>query len=315
MSKIALLDVDKTSSNVKEKKATYPNFALMKISAYHKNLKNKVEWYSGKIFRNEYDKIYVSSVFTFTKKPSIFDNMITGGTGFNLHTNLPKEIENGEPDYSLYPKMKHAIGFLTRGCIRRCKECFVPEKEGKLRSYRDIETIAQGRKDIILMDNNILACEYGLKQIEKIVDLKLRVDFNQGLDARLIDDNVAKLLSKVRWLPYPRLACDSESMIEPVETAIKLLRKYHHTHKGWKIFVYVLVKNVELTLKISNSLKRFHNCVMYAQPYRDKYNNEPPKELKQFAGWINCRQKFYDMSWKDYKQNYKNNKSGFNFND
>ena len=62
----------------------------------------------------------------------------------------------------------------------------------------DIEEIAvNNRKNIILMDNNVLASEYGLQQIEKIIRLKLRVDFNQGLDARLVTDEVARLLAKV----------------------------------------------------------------------------------------------------------------------
>lgn len=76
--------------------------------------------------------------------------------------------------------------------------------------YMDIEEIAvNGRKNIILMDNNVLASDYGLQQIEKIVKLKLHVDFNQGLDARLVTDDIAKLLAKVKWIKRIRFGCDT----------------------------------------------------------------------------------------------------------
>ncbi|MGN1216734.1 MAG: radical SAM protein, partial [Phocaeicola sp.] len=105
------------------------------------------------------------------------------------------------PDYSIYPSIgkKTAYGFITRGCPNKCKWCIVPEKEGNVKPYMDVEDIAfDGRTNLILMDNNILASDYGIKQIEKIVDRKYRVDFNQGLDARLVTDGIADLISKVR---------------------------------------------------------------------------------------------------------------------
>lgn len=53
-----------------------------------------------------------------------------GGTGYKDYGSLPREIEATLPDYSIYPQVKHAIGFLTRGCIRNCPWCIVPRKEG-----------------------------------------------------------------------------------------------------------------------------------------------------------------------------------------
>lgn len=74
------------------------------------------------------------------------------------------------PDYDLYNVDKNlAYGFLTRGCPNHCKWCVVPKKEGNIATYMDIEEIAvNGRKNIILMDNNILASDYGLQQIERL---------------------------------------------------------------------------------------------------------------------------------------------------
>ncbi len=132
-----------------------PNFALMKIFSFHKSKKDNVSWWEP-IFSG-FDIVYASSIFTFSDKRWVNDNMVCGGSGFDLITGLNLKIENGEPNYSLYPKMDYALGFLTRGCVRKCPECIVPKKEGKLKAYRDIEQIAQDRRNIVLMDNNVLA--------------------------------------------------------------------------------------------------------------------------------------------------------------
>ena len=85
-------------------------------------------------------------------------------------------------DYGLY-NYPAAIGFLTRGCVNRCPWCVVPRKEGALRGNADIEEFLDGRRNAVLLDNNVLASGWGLEQIEKIIRLGVRVDFNQGLDA------------------------------------------------------------------------------------------------------------------------------------
>jgi hypothetical protein len=193
---IGLLDIDGHN---------FPNLALMKISSYHKSIGDKVEWVN---FFNEYDRVYQSKIFTFS--PDNFNvinanEIIKGGTGYDPIIRLDPKIESCQPDYSIYPNLIHAYGFLTRGCPNHCAWCIVPKKEGNIRSESDIEEITQGRKSAILMDNNVLASDWGIKQIEKIIKLKVKVDFNQGLDARLIDRPMAKLLSKVKWLNTLRM--------------------------------------------------------------------------------------------------------------
>lgn len=160
--KVGLINVD----------SKYPNLALMKISMYHKKMGDYVGWYNG---ISHYDKVYVAKVFTFTPDYGYYinaDEVEKGGTGYDLNKKLPKEIDRLQPDYSIYPQinLNTAYGFLTRGCPNKCKWCIVPQKEGNIYPYMDVDEIAVGgRTNLVLMDNNILACDYGLSQLKKIV--------------------------------------------------------------------------------------------------------------------------------------------------
>ena len=110
---IGLIDVDGHN---------YPNYALMKISAYHKAKGDSVEWYTP--FQH-YDIVYMAKVFTFTpdygQVISNADEIIKGGTGYDIKSRLPKEIENTTSiDYFIYPQFNFSIEFMSRGCIRHC---------------------------------------------------------------------------------------------------------------------------------------------------------------------------------------------------
>lgn len=217
----------------------YPNLALMKISEYHKSRGDKVEWYNP---FDHYDKLYMAKVFSFTEDYGQWivnvDSVEKGGTGYDVSKSLPPEIDRLQPDYSIYPSIDNrtAYGFLTRGCPNKCKWCVVPLKEGNITPYMDIEEISiQGRNKVILMDNNILASDHGLRQIEKIVNLGIKVDFNQGLDARLVTDDIAKLLARVKWIKRIRFGCDTPQQIYECERATSLIDK--HGYKGEYFFL------------------------------------------------------------------------------
>jgi hypothetical protein len=286
--KIGLLDVDR---------GKFPNLALMKISSYHKSIGDSVEF--ATMFEN-YDILYKSKVFTFSPDDEYYyraDKIIEGGTGYNISSKLPEEIDRIIPDYDLY-NCDHAYGFLTRGCIRRCEWCLVPEKEGQLKAYMDIDEFIGNKKTAVLMDNNVLASEHGIKQIEKIIDKKIKIDFNQGLDARLIDNAMAKLLSKVKWLKPLRMACDSQSMKEPIKKATELLRKNNCTPKNY--FIYTLIKDIAESLDRIMFLKDL-NLDPYGQPYRDFKNNiEPTIDQKNLARWVNHKAIFKSVAWENY---------------
>ena len=288
--RIGLLDIDGHN---------FPNLALMKISAYHKALGNSVEWVNHFY---QYEKVYQSKVFTFSPDNEFVVNakeIVKGGTGYDVKIKLDPWIERWLPDYSLYPGLKNGYGFLTRGCPNNCSWCVVPRKEGNIHPYSDIEEILQGKKSAVLMDNNVLASEYGIRQIEKIINLKVKVDFNQGLDARRIDELMAKLLSKVKWLAPLRMACDTENMLPVVINATKLLRKYGCKPSNY--FVYLLVNDIESALLRAEKLKEY-NLDPFAQPYRDYTSNkEPTREQKNFARWVNHKAIFKSVRYKDYR--------------
>jgi len=276
-------------------KTKFPNLALMKLSAYHKKNGDTVGWYDD-LWATKYDQIYSSKVFTFTQKDKLFGNVQYGGTGNDIKIKLPDEIEHACPDYNLYG-LDYSLGFLTRGCPNKCPWCIVPEKEGGIKAHADIKEFLQHNK-VVLMDNNILASEYGIQQIEKLIKLKVKVDFNQGLDCRLIDDSVAKLLSKIKWLHPIRLACDTQSQMEPIQKAVRLLR--WHNARPARYFVYCLIKKVDEATERIKFLKGLY-CEPFAQPYRDfKSNIEPSKELKRFARWVNHTAVFNSVPYEDY---------------
>ena len=249
----------------------------------------------------QYDRVYSSKVFTFTPECQYLpENTIKGGTGYGIMDELPEAVDIMFPDYSIYPKCDHAIGFLTRGCIRSCPWCIVPKKEGQIRPYRSWREIKRpDSRDVVFMDNNVLACQHGLEQIEDMIGQDVRVDFNQGLDARLITDDVAKMLAGLKWIRFIRMSADTDAMLNVVLRAIERLGKYGV--KPYKVFVYVLAQEVESAERRAIALREI-GANPFCQPYRDFTTNaEPPEELKRLARWVNHKAIFKSVeTFKEY---------------
>ena len=284
----------------------YPNLALMKISAWHKSQGDLVEWYNP---FDQYDIVYMSKIFSFTPD---YGQWITnakhirkGGTGYDLHSVLPEEMEFVVPDYSLYPSIdnKTAYGFLTRGCPNKCKWCVVPRKEGNIRPYMDVNDVAvDGRTNLVLMDNNVLACDYGLEQIQKIIDRGYRVDFNQALDARLVTDDIAKLLAKVRWIDVIRFGCDTPRQIEECEEAMNMIDSYRKNPAQY--LMYTMIGNdFDEALNRLSHWKTFKRVRIVAQPLRDVDNPHQivPQWQKDMARWAMRREIYTTCDFKDYE--------------
>ena len=290
---IGLHDSDKTD---------FPNYALMKISAWHKAQGDSVEWWNPLM---TYDRVYSSKVFTFTpENPYLPENTIKGGTGYGLYNELPPEIDSIFPDYSIYPNCDYAIGFLSRGCIRNCPWCVVPKKEGKIRPYRTwTEIKRQDSNKIVFMDNNVLACR---PAVDELWDMALcgediHIDFNQGVDARLITPEIADVFSRLKWIRFIRMSADTDAMLGTVLKAVDLLGKFGV--KPYRIFVYVLVQDIESAERRAIEL-RDAGVEVFAQPYRDfTSNKEPDENLKRLARWVNHKAIFKTVErFADYKR-------------
>lgn len=293
--KIGLHDAEKE----KIKNKTFPNYALMKISAYHKNKGDTVEWWQP---LNKYDKVYSSKVFDFTlENPYLPPNTIKGGTGYGMFEDLPKEIDDMFPDYSIYPECDYAIGYITRGCIRNCEWCVVPKKEGKIRPYRKWQDLIRPDSDkLVLMDNNILACQYGIEQLESLIGANVKIDLNQGMDARLVDDEIAEILSKINWIKYIRFSCDHISQIESIFKCCELLKKYKFA--TYKVFVYVLVrKDLEEADYRVQQLKQLKGINLYAQAERNELKGIiPNKQQLEFAQRYIYGRAYKKETWNKY---------------
>ena len=194
----------------------YRNLALEKIRMYHAGKGHTVCDFTP-MEQDNFDVIYASSIFTFTDKSYVPSRAIVGGTGFDVTTTLPPEIERMKP--------KLNMGFTTRGCIRNCGFCVVPQKEGGIQSVGDIYDLWDGVSETItLLDNNILALPgHFFKIAAQLQKERLIVDFNQGLDIRLLTGEMARELKKIRRKRY-RFAFDHPGMANTIIEKVSILK-------------------------------------------------------------------------------------------
>ena len=306
--RIGLYDVD--SHN-------FPNLALMKISAWHKQRGDNVEFMFP---LTHYDKVYVSKVFgdEYSQMPNFCiqaDEVVYGGTGFAItiengkevyhkdrDKNLPYEIEHIYPDYSLYPEYTKdmAYGFLTRGCPNNCSFCSVSKKEGRCSvKVADLSEFWNGQKFIKLLDPNILACKDRIDLLKQLRDSKAKVDFTQGLDARFITEEVAYLVKDIRK--------------EAVHFAFDFMENEKAIIKGLKTYadicglpsscsdkaVYMLTNYDTTHEEDMYRIKMIESCgfVPDVRVYR---KNTAPQITRDLQRWCNNRLIYSSTKWEDY---------------
>ena len=279
--RIGLIDVD--SHN-------FPNLALMKISAWHKAKRDEVEWC---IPLMHYDIVYQSKVFDETYSKDIdwypnADKIIKGGTGYGLDNKLPDEIEHMYPDYSLYPDLTNdtAYGFLTRGCpMNGHKYCVVPLKEGRCsHKVADLDEFWNGQKTIKLLDPNILACGEHLDLLQQLVDSKAYVDFTQGLDIRLTNDENIALINKIKLKEIHFAWDNAKDDLKPYFERYKALAK--HKPHGRYGTVYCLT-NFGSTME-ENLYRIYTLRELGFDPYVMIYDKpNAPREVRLLQRWCN----------------------------
>lgn len=318
--KIGLIDID----------SKVPNLALMKLSAYFKQLGHTVELASP-LFADQFDEIFASKVFTYTEMPILPKKTMIGGSGHSLTTFLDEDTEHCMPDYKLYPKIGYSLGFTTRGCSRKCPFCIVPKKEGKIVANADIyEFWNSDFKNIILLDNNVFALSEQFERIaEQLLKENLKVDFNQGLDIRLLDDDKARILKKLKPLKQWRFAFDSikqekifrqgaeiliknkisKSLIciyvlagfdEDLETTLQRVRIIYEEY-GFDPFVMIYQDFSE----VKSEAREFRHLKKWGRNFKELKTvlNVPSwKKFNNLARWVNKKEIFKSVKWEDYQK-------------
>lgn len=287
--RIGLIDVD--SHN-------YPNLALMKLSAWHKQLGHTVSWHEvGK----RYDRVYMSKVFSFTNDYAgeiNADEVVRGGSGYaikndngkewydkTVDVDLPHGIEHILPDYLLYGQDDTAYGFLTRGCPRGCGFCHVANKEGRCcRKVADLREFWTYQKNIVLMDPNILACADRIELLRQLAESGSKVDINQGLDARLLTEDIVDAMRDIK-LSNIHFAYDRMADGETIEKNLRWFKSVTGFDKDkGKVTVYILVN---YDTSIEEDIRRIMFCrELRFSPYPMIYDKQnAPKVYRQMQRW------------------------------
>ena len=265
----------------------YLNVAIEKLRMYYgEDAEDYMPLMAGK-----YERVYASSIFTYTDKSYVMPGMICGGTGFNVHSKLPPEIE------AMKPKIN--IGFTSRGCIRKCAFCVVPDKEGPVRPTGDIYDFWDGQAtELRILDNNILALpEHFEKICNQIRENNLRVDFVSGFDIRLITRALAKMISRLRISDSNTVRFSFDNM-EDENAVVKGIRLLKHFVKPRYLLCYVLIGFNTTEAQDLYRVEKLRS--MGVSPFAMRYNNSNDEYLVNFARWVNRKEIFKSTTWADY---------------
>ena len=342
--RVGLIDADLLDHGTR-----HPNLALLKMSAYCKGLEHDVrlmcdysELHIQPNFKGveNYDVLILSCVFKFTKIPAPIERLLEnrvivyGGTGFYEEDcpKLPEYVEHEKPDYHLYeeyiekvtngdPKLKkrnwddyisYSIGFTTRGCIRHCGFC-VNRLLSRVEDWSPVsEFLDPTRPKIYLWDDNIMAAPPKVfkKVMEDLIATNKSFQFRQGMDIRLMTDEKAELLNRVRYYGDYIFAFDHYRMDDPserkqVEQTIRGLVVWRrHCRKATKLYVLVAYdsqdeKDIEGAFFRIKTLMGF-GCLPYIMRF-EEYNNSEFKTLyTQLARWCNQPGFFKKMSFRQF---------------
>ena len=269
------------------------NTAMMQVSQYHKDQGDRVELYSP-IFHNGYDKVYAFSIFDFTDRGFVRKDMICGGTGFDINSKLPPEIEKCDLDYSIFPKCKTSYVWFSRGCIRKCPFCVVWKKEGYIKPTNPKPLNPRG-KYISIMDNNFFANPLWKHAFRTLLAIDQPVDFQSGIDVRIFDEEQGEALKGLRLYKQLHIAWDNprEDLLERIEFLTKFIRPK-------KIMCYVLIGYWSTPEEDMMRVEKLREMKIdpFVMPY-DKFD----RYQRAFARWVNFKAIFKSIPWNVYHQN------------
>lgn len=302
-----------------------PNLALMKLSHWHKTQGDEVFFTrnaSRGMFEEQYDRVYGSAIFTFSQNvverfKHQFPEAILGGTGVEdwrvgeyqtveQFLNVP---EYEHYDYSPYPNFPGSIGFTARGCRLKCGFCIVPVKEGKPKAINTVADIWRGEghpKHLHLLDNDFFGQprEQWEARMKEVIDGGFRVCFNQGINVRLINAEIATQLKQIPY--YGDDFKDGNRVLYTAWDNFKdepiFMRGIGHLLGAGinphHIMVYMLV-GYDPTETWDRIFDRFNKMIeLGLRPYPMVYNNER-KDLKLFQKWV-IRRYYEIVPWRDF---------------
>lgn len=298
--RIGLIDVDGHN---------FPNLPLMKLSAWHKQQGDSVEWYEP-LFHSmgePLNKVYMSKVFSFSPDYPYYVNSVEvskGGSGYCISLENGKEVYHKEndnqlsyevehiyPDYSLYPELTKdtAYGFMSRGCPRGCDFCHVEAKEGR-KAYKvaDLSEFWHGQKNIVLLDPNPIACKEWKDILQQLIDSKSWVDFSQGVDIRLMTEEKAEMIKRIKTKNI-HFAWDRYEDKKKIVPKLKMFKEYTG-YDYRKLTVYMLC-NFDTTFE--QDLERVYLLRdLGYNPFVMLYDKEhipTGHKLKHLQRWVNNR--------------------------
>ena len=280
------------------------NYALMKISSYHKSRGDSVEWANP---FEHYDIVYKSKILSFSNDDNTCynaDKIIMGGTGYDVKSKLPDEIENHTNlDYSIYPNCNYSIQFFSRGCIRSCSFCIVRKKEGFIHPVTPLNYNPNGQY-IEVLDNNFFANPQWKDAINELKSINQPVNFH-GVDVRIMNEEQAFALNSLKLKSKIKIAWDSAE----IDLTDKLNKITKFINKR-KLRCYVLVgynTTIDDDLYRLRKLKEI-GILPFVMIYRDPNNrNEISQYHKDLARWCNRPELFKTMDFKDFspRKNFK----------
>jgi len=284
-----------------------PNYACMKIAGFYKSQKITFETYKGDLFNRQYDRVYMSKIFNFSPMPEIYDNCIIGGTGIDHYNKLPLEIENANVSYDLYPNCNYHLGFSMKGCRFACKFCVVPKKEGKPYNYNSIDELLlnpNGSNRLMLLDNDFFGGANWKANLERIIELRLKVCFVQGLNVRIITEEQASLLSQCKYVNskfnqrYVTFAWDKFIDEKLILNGIEICNEAGIPCRNMQFFVLIGFDTThEENMYRINLLRN-----LGAMPFVMPYDKSDPYQ-RALTRYVNHRAIFKSCTWEDYKYN------------
>lgn len=284
----------------------YPNLALMKISGYYKSQGHETSFHL-----KDPDEVWVSCIFKKNLAQArgiqrYYPNakFYLGGPALWERNELPYEMEHHMPDYSLYGRYKRSMGYTQRGCPNACPFCIVPQLEGRFREHAPISEFHHPDHNLlVLYDNNFFYSKLWMDKLDYIEEQGLKVCFNQGLDARLMDEEKSQRLKETKSYNLNFKSRTYYFAYDLMKNGEKIMLGLQNVIdagvKPYQLMIYVLVG---FNTTHEQDLYRFTKLrELGADPFIMVYNNrKDDKWIRHFARWVNKRI-YKSCDLEDYK--------------